>query len=214
MNAILKISLIALASNLVVSVAAAGGFYAGAEIGASTVPDMENSVAQTMIASGYPSVTVSQNKSGGLAAVFGGQWVTRSFGWEAGMVSFGSIKGRIAATNGTSTLFTSYRYSSGALSIAAMGGIAVASKGRIFFKAGVYGASATLEGPTSTVSTSSAGPVIGAGFSYDVIKHLVARVEVNNFVGVKYPNYEFFTPANSSTKTNITTLAIGAAYEF
>lgn len=214
MNTTRKMILAAVASNLVTSVAMAGNFYAGAEVGGSTVPNLEGSVAQTMSASGYSSVTVSQNKSGGLAAIFAGQWVTSSFGWEAGLVGFSSIKGRVAATNGTSTIFPSYRYSSGALSFAAMGGIDVASKGKIFFKAGAYGASVTLDGPTSTVSTSSAGPVIGAGFSYDVIKHLVARVEVNNFVGVKYPNYEFFTPANSSTKTNITTLAIGAAYEF
>lgn len=214
MNSILKISLAALASNFAVSLASASGFYAGAEFGGSTVPNMEDSVSQTMVASGYPTVSVSQGKSSGQFAIFGGQWVTSGFGWEASAAGFGSMKGRVAATNGTGTIFTSYRYSAGALSVAAMGGINVAAKGKIFFKAGVYGASVSYEGPTSSVSKSSAGPLIGAGFSYDVMKHLTARVEIANYVGVRYPNYEFFTPANSDTRTNITTFAVGAAYVF
>ena len=202
------------ASNLVVSLAVAGGFYAGGEMGVSTVPDLKNTAFQTMVDSGYTTTTVSQNNGSGQAAIFGGQWVTDNFGWEASLASLGSIKGRIAATNGTSTIFTSYRYSAGALSLTAMGGVNVTPAGKIFFKAGAYGAGVTYDGPTSTVSASSAGPVLGGGFSYAVMKHVIARVEVADYIGVRYPNYEFFAPANSTTKTNIKVLAVGAAYEF
>ncbi len=214
MNTISRTFAAALASNLVVSLAVAGGFYAGGEIGGATVPDLKGAVYQTMANSGYTSTTVSQNNGSGQAAVFGGQWVTSNFGWEASLVSLGSIRGRIAATNGTSTIFTSYRYSAGALTLAAMAGINVTPAGKIFFKVGAYDAGVTLYGPTSSVSTNSTGPMFSGGFSYKVMEHLVARVEVASYVGVRYPNFEFFTPTDNTTKNNITTLAGGVAYEF
>lgn len=214
MNTTARIFAAVLLSNLVVSVAAASGFYAGGEVGVSTVPDLSGAATQTMMNSGYPTVTVSQNKSSGVTRIFGGQWVTDNFGWEACLASLGLMRGRVAATNGTSTIFTSYRYSTGVLSLAAMGGINITPTGKLFFKAGLFGAGVTYNGPTSTVSTSSAGPMLSGGFSYRVMKHLSARVEVANYVGVRFPNYEFFTPANNTTKSNITTLTVGAAYEF
>jgi OmpA-like transmembrane domain len=214
MNTLPGILVALVASNLLVSIASASGFYAGAEFGGSSVPDMKGSAFRAMVNSGYSSTTVSQDTGSGQAAVFAGQWVTDNFGWEASLVSLGSIRGRIAANNGTSTIFTSYRYSAGAISLAAMGGINVAARGKIFFKAGAYGASVTYDGPTSTVTAHGAGPMIGGGFSYVVMKHLTARVEAANYIGVRYPNFEFFTPANSTTNTNVTTLSVGAAYEF
>lgn len=214
MNTTTRIFLAALLSNLVVSAAAAGGFYAGGEVGVSTVPDMSDQVTQTMVNSGYPSVTVSQDKSSGMDRIFGGQWVTNNFGWEAALASLGSMKGRVAATNGSGTVFTSYRYSIGAVSLAAMGGIDITPTGKLFLKVGVFDAGVTYDGPTSNISKSSAGPMISGGFSYRIMKHLSARVEVANYVGIRFPNYEFFTSTNNTTKSNITTLAVGAAYEF
>jgi hypothetical protein len=214
MNTTTRIFAAALLSNFAVSLAAAGGFYAGGEMGVSTVPDLSGAAAQTMANSGYPTVTVSQNKGSGVAGIFGGQWVTDNFGWEAGLASLGYIRGRVAATNGTSTIFTSYRYSAGALSLAAMGGIDITADGKLFFKAGLFGAGVTYNGPTSTVSANSSGPMLSGGFSYRVMKHLSARVELANYIGVRFPNFEFFTPANNTTKSNITTLTVGAAYEF
>lgn len=214
MNTATRIFSAVLLSNLIVLPATAGGFYAGGEVGVSTVPDLSGQAAQTMVNSGYPTVTVSQNKGSGVAGIFGGQWVTDNFGWEAGISGLGSIRGRVAATNGTSTIFTSYRYSTGALRVAAMGGIDIRPAGKLFFKAGLFGAGVTYNGPTSIVSASSAGPFLGGGFSYRIMQHLSARIEMANYVGVRFPNFEFFTPANNTTKSNITTLAVGAAYEF
>ncbi len=214
MNMTARIISAALLSNLLVFPATAGGFYAGGEVGVSTVPDLSGAAARTMANSGYPTVTVSQNKGSGVAGIFGGQWVTDNFGWEAGLASLGSIRGRVAATNGTSTLFTSYRYSTGALRLAAMGGIDITPAGKLFLKAGLFGAGVTYYGPTSMVSANSAGPFLGGGFSYRIMRHLSARVEVANYVGVRFPNFEFFTPANNTTRNNIATLSVGAAYEF
>lgn len=214
MNMTTRIFVAVLLSNLTVSLASAGGFYAGGEMGISTVPDLSGTASQTMVNSGYPTVTVSQNKGSGVVGIFGGQWVTDNFGWEAGLVSLGYIRGRVAATNGTSSIFTSYRYSTGALSLAAMAGIDIAPAGKLFFKAGLFDAGVTYNGPTSTVSTNSTGPLLGGGFSYRVMQHLSARAELAHYVGVQFPNFEFFTPTRSTTKSNITTLSVGAAYEF
>jgi hypothetical protein len=209
-----KVLIPALAAGLITSSASASGFYAGVEIGASTVPDLKAQVAQTMVNYGYTAVTTSQNSSDGQAGIYGGQWLTENLGWEVGLSSLGSIRGKIAAAQGTTTLFTSYRYSTGALSLAALGGVDVGSSGKIFLKAGVYGAGVTFDGPTGTRTRNSAGPVIGAGYSMAVYNHLIARVEVANYVGVKFPAYEFFWPNSQIRKTNITTLSAGIAYSF
>ncbi len=214
MNTTARIFAAALLSNLAISLAAADGFYAGGEVGVSTVPDMRGAAGQTMVNSGYPTVTVSQNTGSGLAGIFGGQWVTNNFGWEANLASLGFIRGRVAATNGPSTVFTSYRYASGALSLAAMGGVDITPDAKLFFKLGLFDAAVTYDGPTSTVSANSTGPMFGGGLSYRIIKHLSVRGELVNYVGVRFPNYEYFTPTNITTKSNVTMLAVGAAYEF
>ena len=214
MNTTVRIFAAALLSNLAISLAAADGFYAGGEVGVSTVPDMRGAASQTMVNSGYPTATVSQNTGSGLAGIFGGQWVTNNFGWEANLASLGFIRGRVAATNGPSTVFTSYRYASGALSLAAMGGVDITPDAKLFFKLGLFDAAVTYDGPTSTVSANSTGPMFGGGLSYRIIKHLSVRGELVNYVGVRFPNYEYFTPTNITTKSNVTMLAIGAAYEF
>lgn len=214
MNTTARILIVVLASNLLATAAAASGFYVGGEFGGSTVPDFKYSVYQTMLNSGYPTTTVSQNSGGGQAAIFAGQWLTGNVGWETSLMSFGNIHGRIAATNGVNTIFTHYRYSAGGVSLSLMGGFDVTSAGKIFFKAGAYDAGVTYDGPTSTITKNTAGPTIGGGFSYSVMQHLSVRFEAARYFHLRYPNFEFFTPANSYTKYNITTVAIGAAYAF
>jgi OmpA-like transmembrane domain len=209
-----KVLVPAFLSGLIAAPASASGFYAGAEIGASTVPNLKDSVAQTMINSGYTAATASQNSSDGQAGIFGGQWLTDNFGWEANLSSLGSIRGKVAFANGTTLYTRHYRYSTAALSLAALGGIDVGATGKIFIKAGVYDAGVTFDGPTSTVSRNSAGPVIGGGFTMSVYKRFIARVELDNYVGVKFPAYEFFAQSGQIRKTNITTLSLGIAYGF
>lgn len=214
MSKTIRIFALLLLSNLAASTAMAEGFYAGGAIGVSTVPDLGGTATQAMVNAGYPTVTVSQNKGSGGAGIFGGQWVTDNFGWEAGIAGLGTIRGSVAATNGTSTVFTSYRYSIGALSVAALGGIGISPAGKLYFKLGLFDAGVTYDGPTSNVSANSAGPLLGVGYTHRIMKHLSVRGEVDNYVGVRFPNYEFFTPTNNTTKSNITTLVVGAAYEF
>jgi hypothetical protein len=215
MNITARIFAAVLASNLVVSVAAASGFYAGGEIGGSNFPDFKDSAYRTMVNYGYTTTTVSQNSGGGQAAIFAGQWLTDNFGWEANLVGLGSNKGKIAATSATmSPIFTSYQYSAGLASLSLMGGINVTAAGKIFLKAGAYDAGVTYDGPTSTITKNTAGPVLGGGFSYLVLKHMRVRIEAARYFRMRFPDFEFFIPANSYTRSNINTLAIGAAYVF
>jgi hypothetical protein len=215
MNMTARLFAAALASNLLVSVAAASGFYAGGEVGGSSVPDFKDSAYRTMVNYGYPTTTVSQNNGSGQAAIFAGQWLTDNFGWEANLVGLGSSSGRIAATNATTgPIFTSYQYSAGVVSLSLMGGINVTSAGKIFLKAGAYDAGVTYDGPTSTITKNTAGPVLGGGFSWLVLKHMSVRIEAARYFRMRFPDFEFFTPANSYTRSNINTLAIGAAYVF
>jgi hypothetical protein len=204
----------ALVLGLLASPASASGFYAGVEVGAATVPDLKDSVTQTMVNyGGFTSVTTSENSNDGQAGIYGGQWLTDNFGWEANLASLGSIRGEIATAT-TSNFYTwDYRYDTAALSLAALGGVNV-GPGKLFIKAGVYDAGVTFDGPTSTVTRNSAGPVIGGGFSMSVMKRFIAKVELANYVGVKFPAYEFFNQSSQIRKTNITTLSIGIAYGF
>lgn len=212
-NAI-KIGAVALASNAVVSCAMAGGLYAGVDMGVANVPDFTFQVIQTMRNSGFTSATDSQNKGSGTGGIYGGQWVTEYFGWEAEILSLGSINGNVAASNAGGVVLTSYSYSTGALTAAVLGGLPIGASGKVYLKGGAYGASVTYNGPTSTVTRTSAGGVLGLGFSYQFTRHIVGKVDAANYFGVKYPAYEFFTPSVVNTRTDIRVGSIGAAYLF
>ncbi len=189
-------------------------FYVGAELGGATAPDFAGQARQTLVNSGYPQASVSQNKGSGYGGIYFGQWVTENFGWETSLVSLTDVAGKIAASNATSTIFTSYRYTAGALTIAAQGAVEIGSAGKLYLKAGGYAGGVTLDGPTSTVSKGSAGPMLGAGYSHQFLRHLSVRVEVAGYFGLRFPNFEYFTPANATTRHNISTLSVGAAYVF
>lgn len=205
-----------LAGSLISLPAAATGFYAGVEIGASTVPNLKDSATQTTLNyGGFTSAAPDQNSSDGQAGIYGGQWLTNNFGWEANLSSLGSVQGRITTATATNNFYTwYYQYNTAALSLAALAGINVGSSGKIFIKAGAYDADVTFDGPTSTDSKNSAGPVIGAGFTMSVMKRFIARAELANYIGVKFPAYEFFGQRGQIKKTNITTLSVGIAYGF
>jgi hypothetical protein len=205
----------ALLSNLAISSALAGGFYAGGEVGVATVPNFTDAATQTVVNSGiFTTVSVSQNKASGQGGIYGGQWVTENVGWEVSLVSLGTIRGRIAAANASTVTFMSYQYSTGAMSVAALGGVDISSAGKLFIKAGVYDAGVTFDGPTNTVSRNSAGPVLGGGYSHQFMTHLSGKVEVADYFGVRFPDFEFFSSTNNTTKHNIVTLSVGAAYVF
>lgn len=215
MKTAFRICAAAAASVLLATPAMADGFYAGGQLGWASEPSFTGQATVAMRNAGYPVASVWEDKGNNAGAeAYFGQWVNANFGWEAGITALGTVHGRIAATSGANTIFTSYHYSAAALSIAVQGGVNVTPADKLFVKGGIYNAFATMNGPTSTVTRYSFGPVVGLGYSHRFAEHWSGQVQASDYLGVRYPDFEYFSPTNNTSRHDIAMFTVGVSYLF
>src|SRR6266849_2320645 len=92
----------------------AAGFFVGGEAGIATYPDFTSSVAQAEINAGFSFASVTQDKGSTAFGIYGGQWVTDNFGWEAAFTDLGSIEGKVTTVPASNS---NYKYAASALSL-------------------------------------------------------------------------------------------------
>jgi len=187
----------------------AAGFFVGGEAGLATYPDFTGSVAQSAINAGFSSVSVKQDASSIAVGIYGGQWVTDNFGWEAAFTDLGSIEGKVTTVPASSS---NYKYAASALSVTALGGIKLGRRGTLYGKAGLYSASVKFDSATRSVTTDSTGLVLGGGYSLRFTDHLVGKAELAIYNGVKFQT--FGASEGTNTSDNITKVSVGVAYAF
>jgi len=199
----------------------AADFFVGVEAGVAMYPDIKDRALQTS-PPGAASSTARQDSSSAAYGIYGGAWLTENFGIELAYTDLGSVEGAVTGTFtfgpvGT-TVSSTYKYASTALSAAALGGVKLGA-GTLYGKAGVYSASVkndTATGPggsvTHSTTTSSTGLVYGGGYSYPFTKHVAGRVEVSIYDSVKFQT--LFAQDGTTTSENITKVSVGVAYTF
>lgn len=187
----------------------AAGFFVGGEAGVAVYPDFTSSVAQSMVKAGFASASVKQDRGSTAFGIYGGQWVTDNFGWEAAYTDLGSIDGKVTTVPASNT---TYRYAAGALSATALGGIKLHARGTLYGKAGLYRASVKFDSVTRSVTTSSTGLVLGGGYSMSFTNHLIGKAELAIYNGVKFQTFNASNGTNTSD--NITKVSVGVAYAF
>lgn len=183
--------------------------FVGVEAGVAVYPDFTSDVARATVNAGFSSASVKQDGGSTAFGIFAGAWVTDNFGLQADYIDLGSIEGKVTTVPASNTF---YKYSASAFSVAALGGIKLGAKGRLYGKAGVYRASVEFKSATRSITTDSTGLMLGGGYSFRITQHLLARAELTVYNDVKFQTFN--APQGSSTSDYITKVALGAAYVF
>jgi hypothetical protein len=172
------------------------GLFIGADIGSVTYPDYTSDLTNTLLADGASFTDVSQNVSAFTVGFHVGQWVTDSFGWEAGYTDLGSVDGTYNSDAPVIGNSGTYSYSASAFHVAVLGGIPM-GRGELFGKAGVFSARTTLNdncpGCIPSQSASSTGFLFGGGYELWFNHNVSARFGLNIFNGVKFVNVATYT---------------------
>lgn len=168
--------------------AQAGDFFIGGEAGLTTYP-------------GFTGYVVEHSTAFG---IYGGQWLTENWGWEAAYTDLGSI-------HATGPGAAGHTHAAAALSAVALGGFEL-GKGTVYGKAGLYSASVKSDGPTLSVTTSTTGLVIGGGYSMSFAEHLIGKAELEIYDNVKFQTAN--APAGTTNSSTINKLSVGMAYAF
>ena len=162
--------------------------FVGGEAGVATYP-------------GYTGIVMQYSTMFG---IYGGQWLSKNWGWEAAIADLGSI-------HATGTGAAGHKHAAAALSAAALGGFDL-GKGTVFGKLGLYRASVKSDGPTLSVTTSTTDFVIGGGYSMSLAEHLVGKIELNIYNNVRFQRAS--APAGTTDSSTINKLSVGMAYTF
>lgn len=169
--------------------AQAQGFFVGEEVGITTYPGFASFVG---VASSHA------------VGIFGGQWLSENWGWEAALTDLGSIE-----SSGTGV--TRHKHAVTALSAAGLGGFKL-GKGTVFGKVGLYRASVKYAGPTFSATDSTTDFVIGGGYSMSFTEHLVGKAELDYYNNVRFQTVN--APAGTTNSNAINKLSVGLAYTF
>lgn len=201
------------------SPAFAEGFFVGSSIGfASGYPDKTKEIRNALINAGATYTEVIQKKTGiGAFDVHGGQWINEYFGWEVGNAYLGKVDGTWTSVGSSAG---SYEYSAHALHAAALGGIPLGKRNKLYGKVGWYAGSTTenvdYTGSYSQSKTEEcANFFAGVGYEMSFSDHFAGNVEFNLFNGMKFYDFAKSTPIEKKTEDRtIIRLAIGLNYKF
>jgi opacity protein-like surface antigen len=197
--------------------------FVGIDIGTvSGYLDSQSTITSGLTASGWGSVSVSQNVSSAAVNIHGGQWLSEHLGWEAGYSDFGKVTGTVTAYATPQSYFGSYSYSASTAYAAVLGAIPFGSS-KLYGKAGLHSTSTktdfnvyrynytTLSTNTGSTTKSSTGFVLGGGYEYAFNKSWAIRADVTMFNGA-----QFTSAWNLSTTENKTLIqtAIGVDFSF
>jgi hypothetical protein len=165
----------------------AEGPFVGGDLGLVSYPDYTPDVANWLYGSGATYVGTTQRVVSGSLEIHGGQWITDTFGWEAGVTSLGSVTGSYISDAGVTYPWGSYKYSASAVHIAALFGI-VLGRGTLFGKFGLASAATTLDDPYFSQTVYSTPLLIGGGYEYWFNPNVSLRAGLDLYSGVNFVN--------------------------
>lgn len=195
--------------------AQAEGFFIGGDIGTvSGYPDRTGATVSALMGAGATSASATQKTGSAAFNLHGGQWLNAHFGWEVGYDVLGSVDGSWTSVGATTG---SYKYSASAFHVAALGGIPMGGRGKLYGKVGLFSASTKEEarntvGFFSSKTQSSTGLLVGGGYELSFTEKIAGHAGISLFNGVKFDD---FTTNNTTTdKKTLVQIAVGVDYKF
>ena len=174
----------------------AEGFFVGGDLGLVSYPDYTPDIANGLYGTGASYVGTTQRVVSGSVEIHGGQWITDTFGWEAGFTGLGSVTGSYVSDSPTAAYPSgSYKYSASAVHIAALFGI-VLGRGTLFGKFGLASAATTLDDPSVSWTVYSTPLLIGGGYEFWFNPNVSLRAGLDLYSGVHFVNegsYPYYT---------------------
>jgi OOP family OmpA-OmpF porin len=165
-------------------------WYGGASFGQSKADIDEAGSSAALAADGFANTGFTSDESDSGFKLFVGHRFNRNFAVEGSFVMLGEVSATTTVTNLTTPRATEFRVEwKNGFSLAAIGIAPLGERFSVFGKGGFYyaktSASTSIQAfGSGSESDSNAGPLLGAGLTFDVARNVAVRAEWERFFDV------------------------------